>query len=85
MFFMAPLFLLEKVKNHHKSLPSLVLINKLITSFKNINCMLEPDCLFKRGHDCLFIGVQLAWTQLIVVEHFPREPLKKEGYPIIYI
>jgi hypothetical protein len=47
--------------------------------------MLEPDCLFKRGHDCLFIGVQLAWTQLIVVEHFPREPLKKEGYPIIYI
>jgi len=43
MFFMALLFLLEKVKNHHKSLPSSVLIKKLITSFKNINCMLEPN------------------------------------------
>jgi hypothetical protein len=78
------LFLLEKVKNHHKSLPSSVLIKKLITSSKNINCMLEPNNpikFFKRGHDCLFIGVQLAWTQLIVVEHFPREPLKREGYP----
>jgi hypothetical protein len=34
---------------------------------------------FKKGRYCPPVGMQLVQTNLIIVEHFPHELLKKEG------